>query len=293
MRAAGGVADVSAHRTPRRRLRPRTVVAAGALLLMLGLAALAGSWYATGGRWLVVQTPSMGTAAPVGTLLWVAPVDGRDVHVGEVISFHPPQLPNITYTHRVRAIAANGEITTKGDANPAADPWTLQPGDVTGRVAARWWGVGWLVHAGPLLVLGGLLLVILVRRFTAVRWRVPAATMGVAVLGTLAIWIYRPLIRAELVLFQHVGHSVARATYVSTGLLPARVSAPGSHAIVLHSGEFGSVLATSTDRHGRFTAQVTPHLSWWAWVVLVLVCFLPALWSAARGVPPERAAVRG
>ncbi len=53
-------------------------------------------WFATGGRWLIVETPSMGRSAPVGTLLWVEPV--HDLHVGDVISFHPPGEPKITYT---------------------------------------------------------------------------------------------------------------------------------------------------------------------------------------------------
>jgi hypothetical protein len=283
---------VIAYRTPPRHISWPKLASALVLLAVAGLVAFSGYWFATGGRWLIVETPSMGRSAPVGTLLWVAPA--HDVHVGDVISFQPPGTA-ATYTHRIHAISVGGTISTKGDGNPAADPWQLHRSDVTGVVSARWWAVGWLVRAAPLLVLGSVVLTILVRRFTAVRWRVPATTVGVAVLTTLAIWVYRPLVRAQLVVFDHVtgGQHAARATYVSTGLLPVRLTAAGSKPIVLHDGEFGSVVTRTIDAHGRFRADVVPHLWWPLWVALILVCFLPALWSALIGLAPERAAVRG
>jgi hypothetical protein len=166
---------------------------------------------------------------------------------------------------------------------------------VTGVVAMRWWAVGWLIRAAPLLVIGGALLYVLVRRFTAVRWKLPAATIGIAALVTLSIWVYRPLVRAQLVVFQQVGEGrhAASATYVSTGLLPVKLTAAGSRPVVLHDGEFGSVLTRVVDAQGRFRADVVPHITWQLWVALILICFLPALWSVAVGLTPERAAVRG
>jgi signal peptidase I len=283
---------VSAHRVPRRHTSWRAVASALVLLAVAGLAVFSLYWFATGGRWLVVQTPSMGRSAPVGTLLWVEPA--HDLHVGDVVSFRPPGSAS-TYTHRIHAIAADGAISTKGDGNPAADPWLLHRSDVTGVVAMRWWAVGWLIKAAPLLVLGGALLAVLVRRFTAIHWQVPAATLGIATLTTLSIWIYRPLVRAELVVFGHLGadQHAARATYVSTGLLPVRLTAAGSPPLVLNDGEFGSVVTRSVDAHGRFRADVAPHITWWMWVLLMTVCFLPALWSAIVGLAPARAVLRG
>ena len=284
---------MSAHRAPRRRLRPRAILTAAALLVVVGFAAFAGYWSASGGRWLVVQTPSMGRSAPVGTLLWVKPPG--NLHVGEMISFHPPGEPSVTYSHRIHAMSADGLITTKGDANPATDPWQLHRSDVTGVVAMRWWAAGWLIRAAPLLVGGALLLTLLVRRFTAVRFKLPATTVGIAALVTLTIWVYRPLVRAQLVVIEHVGAGghAARATYASTGLLPVRLTAAGSHPIVLHDGDFGSVITRKVDAHGVFHAAVLPHITWPMWAALIAVCFLPALWSAAVGLTPERAAVRG
>lgn len=269
----------------------KAVAAVAVLIAIAGLAAFSAYWFAAGGRWLVVDSPSMGRSAPVGTLLWIEPV-GK-LHDGDVISFHPPGS-TATYTHRIHGIAANGEITTKGDGNPAPDPWLLHRSDVTGVVALRWWAVGWLIRAAPLLVIGTVVLSVLVTRFTALAWRLPAATVGVAVLLTLAVRIYRPLMRAELVSFEHVGPTAhaARATYVSTGLMPIQVSAPGARPIVLHDGEFGSVLARHVDAHGRFSAAVGAHLGWPLWVALMALCFLPAAWSATVGLAPDRAVLR-
>jgi hypothetical protein len=47
------------------------------------------------------------------------------------------------------------------------------------------------------------------------------------------------------------------------------------------------------DAHGRFNASVSAHISWWTWLVLMTICFLPALWSAVVGLAPERTALPG
>ncbi len=286
---------MSAHRRrPSRQRQPRTVLTALAALGALAVVAFVGYWAVTGGRWLIVRTPSMGTAAPVGTLLWVEPVATRDIGVGDIISFHPPGRDNVTFSHRVDAIALDGTITTKGDANPVADPWQLHGSDVIGEVSMRWWGAGWLVRAAPLLMLGSVMLFYGLRRFLALRWQLPVTTIGVAVILTAAIYIYQPLVQAQLVTYTQVGdlHPAARATYVSTGVLPVRVTAAGGRHVDLRSGELGTVLATKLDNQGRFTSTVTPHLSPWWWLILLGACFVPALWTLVTGVSPERAALR-
>ena len=263
------------------------------MLATVVLGVIAGAWwYASGGRWLVVQTPSMGQAAPVGTLLWVEHVDPGDLRVGDIVSFSPPGSPS-TYTHRIAAIAADGTITTKGDANATTDPWQLAPAAIKDRVAARWWAVGWLIRAAPILAVGAVLINVLVRRFTAPRWRVPAATVSTAVLVTLPIWIYRPLIGAQLVTFGQDGDGGARATYISTGLLPVRLSAPDAPRLILDSGATGSIVTRHLDASGRFTADLAPHLPWWLWAVVLGACFVPALWSLAAGSPSRRQEVEG
>ncbi len=62
--------------------------AAAAAVLLVVLAGC--GWWATGGRWMIVATPSMGQAAPVGTVVFTRPVDITHIALGQVISFHPP-----------------------------------------------------------------------------------------------------------------------------------------------------------------------------------------------------------
>jgi hypothetical protein len=53
-------------------------------------------WRAEGGRWERVESPSMGTVAPVGTLLWVKPADFAALRPGDFISFRPPGTRGVT-----------------------------------------------------------------------------------------------------------------------------------------------------------------------------------------------------
>ena len=45
------------------------------LAVLVAGVVVAGAWRLGGGRWERVETASMGTVAPVNTLLWVEPVD--------------------------------------------------------------------------------------------------------------------------------------------------------------------------------------------------------------------------
>lgn len=116
---------------PRRRLGPRVLAGVLGLLVLAGLAA-AVLWHtALGGRWQVVATPSMGTAAPVGTLVLTVPADR--VAVGDIVTYHPPVAnhPN-SVTHRVISVEPDGGFRTRGDINGAVDPWTVRPSNLVG-----------------------------------------------------------------------------------------------------------------------------------------------------------------
>src|SRR5581483_7135669 len=126
----------------------------GVLAGLVVLAAWVIAWRASGGRWYIVKSPSMGTTAPVGTLVWVRPVHFDDVHVGDVITFHPPSASGTTYTHRVVAKRTDGTLTTKGDNNDVADPWSVGRNDLIGRAAMFWWPVGWILKATPIFGIG-------------------------------------------------------------------------------------------------------------------------------------------
>ena len=260
----------------------RRVLTASLLLVVLGFAMLVGYWAATGGRWFVVKTPSMGTSAPVGTLLWVKPVAAHDLHVGELITFRPPGSSEI-YTHRIHVIHPDGTITTKGQIT-SPDPWRIRPANIIGAVQMRWWGIGWLVRAAPVLFLGGVAVWFLAARLASRRWRLPSALVGAALVLSAGVVIYRPLTGAvALSLAPNSGGTGGTASYVSTGLLPVRLSAAGGGHVDMRAGQVGSVLARHADAKGDFPVSLHAHVPLWFWITLVALCLLPGVWTSVFG----------
>ncbi|KRC48997.1 MULTISPECIES: S26 family signal peptidase [unclassified Nocardioides] len=265
----------------------RIAVVAQWLLLAAVVVAVtaAGAWRLGGGRWERVETASMGTAAPVNSLLWVEPTDFDALQVGDFITFHPPGDSSVSYSHRVAAVHGDGTVETQGDIT-ARDPWRVTEGDLVGAVVWTWPGAGWLVVAAPVLLLGGLLLAAAVAMIRRRDWRLPVAIVGGALLLSVAIVVHRPLVRAQELGFGEVAGG-ARATYVSTGLAPVRLEAHRGPHVDLHDGEVGSVLITHKDADGRYGISMHPRIPFWWWVVLVAVCFLPALGAFASGGAPS------
>ncbi len=102
---------------------------------------------------VVVQGGSMEPALPVGSVMFVAPVDGRDVRVGDIVSYRLPDMtPSETrVTHRVvDVIREEGGLAfrTKGDANDAPDNYIVPASEVLGRVR---WHIPWLGYLAPYL----------------------------------------------------------------------------------------------------------------------------------------------
>lgn len=237
----------------------------------------------------------MGMTAPVGTLLWVKPTDFRSLKVGDFITFHPPGQ-QVTYSHRVYRINADGTISTKG-VIPAPDPWKLSSADVVGKVEMRWWGVGWLVTAAPVLIVG-FFLVAGIRALLARNWRLPVTILLSSLVVTVAIVWFRPFINAEQLAFAPDHHGGAVATYVGTGLLPIRLAAYGGtdgasthgssvgSSVVMRDGQVGSVHVSQPDPQHRLRVNLGPAVPWWVWVGIVVVCFLPALYSLLVGLKP-------
>lgn len=234
-------------------------------------------WRVHGGRWVRVETASMGTTAPVGSLLWVAPVRFEDLHRGDLINFTPPGVHGTTYTHLIRAVNPDGTLSTQGKIT-APDPWRLSRSDVVGKVVLRWKGVGWLVLAAPILLFGGLLVGTVATKLRDRDLRLPVAVVGGSLVVVVALVIYRPLTQADQLSFVPTGHGV-RATYVSTGLLPVRIRASGGTQVVLRDGEVGSVRSTTPSHQGnrsRYAVAVAPALPRTLWILLIALCFLPA-----------------
>lgn len=254
------------------------------LAVVIGFVVFCGIWRAQGGRWERVETPSMGTVAPVGTLLWIKPTRLDHLRVGDFITFHPPGHGDLTYSHRVFRINADHTVTTKG-VIPAPDPWRLTQADLVGKVEMRWWGVGWIVRAGPLL-LAGAVFVAAIRAMLARDWRLPATILLSSLVITLAIVWYRPFVNAEQLGFAPTKAGGATATYVGTGLLPIRLRADGGASVVMRDGQVGSVHVATADARREYRVHLESAVPWWVWLVLVLGCFVPALYSLLVGFAP-------
>ena len=258
------------------------------LLVLGGFIVFCAVWRVDGGRWEDVRSPSMGTRAPVGSLLWVRPVDFDDLRVGDFITFRQPGSGGVTYSHQVHTRNADGSVTTKG-VIPAPDPWHLRSADVVGRVVMTWPGGGWLVRAAPVLLIGGLLVAAL-RALLPFRWKLPFVIVSGAVVAAVAIVWLRPFTNAEQLASRPAPGGGADVSYVGTGLLPIRLRAQDSarESAVMGPGEVGEVRVTHVGADGRLKVGLSPAIPWEFWVVLVGACFLPAVAESAAGVVRRR-----
>lgn len=110
-----------------------------AVSLVSGLTVLAvlayGVLLLSGYRAVAVYSGSMEPALPTGALAIVKPTPAAQVQVGDVITFTDPYVPGKLVTHRIVEIVPRAgkplAYRTKGDANPAIDPWAIElPGSV-------------------------------------------------------------------------------------------------------------------------------------------------------------------
>jgi signal peptidase len=93
---------------------------------------------AGGYRPVAVYSGSMTPTIPVGGLAVDRVIPAKDVGVGDVITFSDPYVKGRMVTHRVVKIIPTTHglaYRTKGDANPARDPWTIRLNEQVGRVA--------------------------------------------------------------------------------------------------------------------------------------------------------------
>jgi signal peptidase I len=87
---------------------------------------------------IAVYSGSMNPTIPVGGLAIDRPVAAADIRVGDVITFNDPYIKGRQVTHRVVQIVRTPDgpaYRTKGDANPARDPWAIHLPDNVGRVS--------------------------------------------------------------------------------------------------------------------------------------------------------------
>ncbi len=85
-----------------------------------------------GWRPYVVESGSMEPRIDVGDVVLAAPVSTPQDLVGRVTVFTDPDYPTRIKTHRVVSLDVNGDLVTKGDANPTNDPQPVPMRDVRG-----------------------------------------------------------------------------------------------------------------------------------------------------------------
>ena len=254
-----------------------------ATVMLLGALISIALFVAHGGRGFIVATPSMGTTAPVGTLLLTEPVHVSALHVGDIISFHPPTAPTETYTHRIIAINA-ASVSTRGDINGATDPWRLRDGDLIGRATVVLPGVGWLARGLPILAIGFALVFCLSRLVRSLQWRASLRVLGASLVVSIAAYILRPFTGVQ-VLQTYVHGRNAGATVVSTALLPIQVTAVHGNQVDLLAGQVGQLSIPTYLSDGYYHLASALHLDGWGWVVFFLVCCLPLISILIVGIP--------
>ncbi|GGF42487.1 hypothetical protein GCM10011519_15430 [Marmoricola endophyticus] len=263
-------------------LRSRSTALAVIAALAVGATLLTALvWWSTGGRWYDVRTASMGRTAPVGALLLTRPASADAVQVGDLVTFRQPDSGKV-YTHRAVEVSAGG-IRTKGDVNPAADPWSIDQAHLVGKVVAVWPAVGWVLRGAPLLLLG-LGLVWLVSGLVRASWRSPVRVVGAAVAFAAVCLLMQPWVGLDRV---GVTDTVdgPRLEAVSTGVLPVRAQlADEMVSPRMRSGEVARIAVPSDGT--RYSVAAVPSLSGWWWVVVAGICLAPLLWTLVVGLAP-------
>lgn len=107
-----------------------------------------GTWLA-GYRLQPVLSGSMEPAFPVGSLLVVSPIDASQVEPGMAVTFVDPVDETRIVTHRVMRRTPGDSLgfVTRGDANPADDPFPVPARSIRGRILWSVVGLGTVIDA--------------------------------------------------------------------------------------------------------------------------------------------------
>jgi signal peptidase I len=148
------------RRSLRTTARVTTALLAGAVVtFVVGYAAL----LAIGYKPVAVYSGSMRPTLGVGSLAVDRVVPASRVRVGDVITFNDPYTKGRLVTHRVAQIIPTKQglaYRTKGDANPARDPWAIRLNNQVGRVAFDVPLAGYVLYYAHTREIRGLLLIV-------------------------------------------------------------------------------------------------------------------------------------
>lgn len=266
--------------------RAGSAAALSALLVCLLLIVSGAAWRAAGGRWAVIETPSMGVTAPVGTFILIQPARVAQLRAGDVVTYRPPNLPGSLVTHRVVAVLPDGNLQVQGEINGAPDPFPVTQENLVGKVVSHHRGLGWLVRALPTLLLGVVVLLVGSGLYVAPRWRSSVRILGACLLVGVTALIVRPFVHPVLIAVA-ASSTGSRATVVSGGLLPTRITGTDGDHVDLMPGEVGTVAVAADTPGGALMITGSPDLHGWWLTGMIAVCLLPLLWTLLVGLSPD------
>jgi signal peptidase I len=271
--------------------RPRLRIAMGRGGLVVGLFLVlviggGATCAALGWSLRVVESPSMGRTAPVGTLVLSQRVDSGALRVGDVITYRPPG-EGVTYTHRIVS-AVPGGFRTRGDINGAPDAWTVTPPMIVGRAAALLPGLGTVLRLAPWIAIGMVLVWFATWPIRSARARSSARLVGASVVVTGTLLVLRPVAGYTMLTTAPTPRGLL-ATVVSTGLLPVRVSPSGGRSVELEPGEVARVLLPA-DPTGHVQLGSVLCLDAVGWCCFAVLCALPLIGVLVVGLPTDDAA---
>jgi signal peptidase len=120
----------------------RTAVVTLVVIAVAAIAAVMLGPIVAGYERYVITSGSMTGTYDTGSIVYAKPDPTAGLRVGDVITYAPPAgaSPTALVTHRISAITRGPQgqrvFRTKGDANPAADPWRFElPNERQARVS--------------------------------------------------------------------------------------------------------------------------------------------------------------
>jgi signal peptidase I len=122
------------------------------LSIASGAAAALAAWVilpiAFGSHPLIVMSGSMTPALRTGDVVIDRRISPLDARIGDIVTFPSPEDSSVLISHRVRRIEIkDGRVyfETRGDANNAAEHWSVPQDGMIGRVAYHVPKLGYLV----------------------------------------------------------------------------------------------------------------------------------------------------
>jgi hypothetical protein len=230
-----------------------------------------------------METASMCPKVCVGSLVADRPFVGP-VSTGDVITFHPPDDPFVTYTHEISHVFANGTIQTKGVANSRHDPWLITRSDIVARVSFSVWGLGWFLKALPFLASGAIAWTIFRPSFRN-RGRRNWDTICLTLVVVLPLLVMRPLVRGVITEVGTDGshHGWLSTSVINTGMVATRYYTKNTKGAVISPRHVGIVHGPADK--GAAILYESASLHWWGWLIVAMIVLSPIvsyIWRTIR-----------